>query len=208
MKKFALLLALSVPLALAMGCGTEPTNSTDDGPVGNTDSVTGDDVSLGTIESGLVVAMAPEGLTGDFYFNDDLVCEAAASCEVNVEGSITVELKRPERMFVPKTAAGSKSGKTTVTWTDADWGLAPNGEYRFEDDDYVRPAYTELVDGKIHLVWNGNQLGIVVGKTFSGFDGDSEYVDGLISDDLSTISYTEIITTTNKVFDTVLHRVD
>ncbi len=205
MKKFALRLALSVPLALAMGCDTE-SNTTDD-LTGNT-SGAGGEGSFGTIESGLIVAMAPDGLTGDFYFNDQLTCEDSASCEASVEGSITVELKRPERLFIPKTVTGSASGQTTVTWSETDWGLAPNGQYRFEDDDYVRPAYTELVNGKIELVWDGNHLGVVVGNTFSGVDGNSEYVNGVISDDLSTISYTDIIATNKKLFDVVLHRID
>lgn len=192
--------ALATSLGATLGgCASPAEEPENEGP-GTTD--------IGpNIESGLVVAMAPEGLTGDFYFNDDLVCEASAFCEANVEGSIMVELKRPERMFLPKTAAGSKSGKTTVTWSDTEWGLAPDGLYRPAEETFTGPAYTELVNGKIHLVWDGNQLGVVVGNTFSGMHGDIEFSNGLISDDLSTISYTMSLSN-GKISNRILHRVD
>lgn len=189
MKLFWLILTLSVPLAFATGCGDTANDNggSGSGSAGNENgSGTGE---TGTIQSGLVLAVAPDGVKGDFYFGEDLVCEGATSCEASVEGSVLVELKCPSHLFIPKQVVGDPNGNVQVDWTDSgDWGLAPNGTYYNEADDYYSEVKTYVDEGQIYIDIVEDLVAVVRGETFSIEDEGTTY-EGTISENLKKITY-------------------
>lgn len=135
-----------------------------------------------------------------------LACQGANSCEIEAEGEVTIEFRCPKHLFLPRTVSGDPDAPTSVSWnTPGDWGLAPNGVYRYDDDtDYTFDVTTESKDGEIRLVADGNKLGVVKGNSFAGVDTAVEYTNGVISEDLATITYHGIATEVNKEFDNTL----
>lgn len=203
-------LAVSVPLAIAMGCGSEGSS---DGngpkeclgvctPVDNDASGSTDTAP----QSGTVVAMAPDGLTGDFYFADTLTCTGTSSCEASVEGSVTVEFKCPKHLFLPKSAVGDPTKDQQITWKDpGDWGLAPNGTYSKEDgNEHTVKTTMENTSGQHQvLLWEDEDvIGAVSGNTFS-WDAEYAKYSGTVSDDLKTIVYHIVAKNGNEIDETL-----
>ncbi len=195
MSKLALL-ALSVPLAFAMGCGTESASDSNTDPSdvsGNPDNGGTGGGDLGVIESGLVIAQAPEGLKVDFYFGYDLdappVCMAASSCEVNVEDYvIEVRVKCPTHLFVAKTVDRKGKDEVEVNWdSPGDWGLAPQGTYATENGTEYEVS-TKIEDGVILLYVYGLQdVGVPIEGNKIIYEGNNC---GDVSDDLLVINLT------------------
>lgn len=195
MKRFMLQLAVSVPLAIAMGCGSDGS----DGPNGPkeclgvctpVDNDASGSTDTAVPQSGTVVAMAPDGLTGDFYFGNTLTCEASASCEASVEGMVEIEFKCPKHLFLPKSAVGDPAKDQQIVWTDpGDWGLAPSGTYLDEQDKFEGQVKTWLENSEILLDFDGTVIGKVNGNKFSWTSNGGTKYSGTIADDLRTISY-------------------
>lgn len=194
MKRF--MIVLSLPLAFAMGCGDSPSDtSTPDDVGGNPDNGGGPGGDVGTVQSGLVVAKAPEGLSGDFYFAGDLLCSGASSCEANVEGQIEIKFVCPNHLFVPKTVGGADKKviidangewKVTVTWDNpGDWGLSPNGTYTWQNNDKYQ-VETKVEGSTIRLYAHGLwDDGLNVQGSELVYDSKPS---GNISDDLKTVT--------------------
>ncbi len=187
MKHF-MLLALLCLVPLAMGCGSSAGSNgngsaTKDG--GGLDNDGGGTTDTGS-KSGLIVAKAPSGFVGDFYFGSDLTCASANSCEASVTGSIKVEFKCPKHLFLPKFASSDPKKDTQIVWTaPGDWGLAPNGTYR-DQDDATYQVETKLEGGVIKLyVYGLADHGVLV-QGNQMHSGSKKA--GSISDNLKTIT--------------------
>jgi len=170
--KTLIALLLSMPLAFAMGCGDSPSNTNpgNEDVSGNPDNGgTGGD--LGVIESRLVVAQAPAGFSGDFYFEDVLVCAGATSCEAPIDDWFSTEIRfeYPKHLFLPREISPQIGGpKYVITWDDpGDWGLAPQGTYFHEQDLFEGKVTTWVEEGQILLDFAGNVLGAIEGDSFA-----------------------------------------
>ncbi|PIW27715.1 MAG: hypothetical protein COW29_10800, partial [Rhodobacterales bacterium CG15_BIG_FIL_POST_REV_8_21_14_020_59_13] len=67
---------------------------------------------------------------------------------------------------------------------------------------------TKVVGDHIELHFRGNFLGSVKGNAFANVDGIIEYSNGIISDDLKTITYHAWSTEVNREYDVVLTLVE
>ncbi|MBI5369666.1 hypothetical protein HZA85_00520 [Candidatus Uhrbacteria bacterium] len=184
------ILVLCVPLALAMGCGTDDQAARD---LANCQKKGGCGADAGdnTNQSGLVLATAPNDLTGkplvgDFYFDENLACSSVSTCEASVTGVVTVQIRCPKHLILPKTATGDPKKTTTVVWNQpGDWGLAPKGLYRFGNGTYE--VETKIGDKGVKMVvyglWDDGVL--VHGSNLVYYNGKDS---GNISDDLKTIT--------------------
>ncbi len=167
-------------------------------------------------KSGLVIATAPNEFVGDFTFNGEVVCVNVNVCEKKTIGEkktgggvVWVKFFRQDSLFLNKVVGIDPMDPVKVFWDEPeDWGLAPNGTYRDEADQYEGEATTEMVDGHFELHWAGSILGIVDRNSFSVADDAIEISNGIISDDLKTITYHKTYPQSNKEFDIVLTRVE
>ena len=191
-----LLLAAFVPFAIAMGCEGGDSDGTTGSTIDNDGNGSTEDP---TLQSGLVVAKAPGGFTGDFTFTEPLgplwvfkTCEDTASCEAFYYGAMTVNFECPSHLFVPKVMVADPKKDQEVTWDNpGDWGLAPNGTYHDVEGDSDVEILTWVKDGEILLAEEniGSVIGKIIGNTFSWTPQKGTKHSGSITDDLRTITY-------------------
>lgn len=167
--------------------------------------VNGEETS-GVLKAGLVIATAPNDFVGDFYFFDTLTCTATNSCEAEVEGVVTIEFKRTDALFLSKYVKGSDE-EQTVTWTDGEWGLAPQGTYFATKEKIEGLTKTWVKDGQILLEWKGTVIGAVHGDSFEWQTEKAKYK-GTVSADLSQISYHVTAILTGNEADVILTLVE
>lgn len=200
---FALLLAIA-----GAGCGAagdkNPANVSNDTNTVGGDSNGKDTTSVQT--GALVTATAPQGILGDFAFDGTVTCSGVNTCEAQVTGSITVTFTCPNHLFLPKLVVAPKAD-TNVVWNQpGDWGLAPNGTYRYEQFQQDVTVKTYVVDQQIILESAGSGIGVIDGDKFLwNLDGDKNV--GTVSVDLKTIVYHNT-TASGSEFDITLTRIE
>ncbi|MBI2474980.1 hypothetical protein HYV69_00980 [Candidatus Uhrbacteria bacterium] len=189
-----LILSVIITVALSIfvlaGCEGGGADNTGGNYSYNEDGYVNGEDSNGELKTGLVIATAPNDFVGDFYFDENLECEASSSCKAEVEGTIQIEFKRTDALFLTKYVAVGSDKEQTVTWDEpGDWGLAPNGMYFSDESNDNVEVETIMEDGNILLRKKGYMLGEVYGNKFSyTAEGGTEY-NGIITADLKTISY-------------------
>lgn len=198
---FALLLAFA-GAGCAADSGTDPGanngNTVGNNPDGNN--------TTGTKTLALITATVPDGISGDFYFGDNLACEGVNSCEAEVTGTIMVTFKCPQHLFLPKVLTDPKKDQK-VTWDNpGDWGLAPSGTYRDEKFKQDLTVSTSVEGQQILLDADGEVLGAIAHDQFSWKSESGTYT-GTVSVDLKTITYHNQTPTGNE-FDITLTLVE
>lgn len=208
----ALVLGLTFALAGCEGAG-------DDGSTGNNgyvgdDSNGGGDDTNGTLESGLVIATAPndpsgQPFVGDFKFDNEVVCTNVSVCEFEATGSVKIEFTHPLALFLDKYATANSDEDQQVSWDKpGDWGLAPQGTYVDEEDGDEELVKTWIEADQILIESSGSIVGAVERDKFSWETEDVAYSNGTISLDLSTVSYVHTVVWSGKQFDKILKRVE
>ena len=90
----------------------------------------------------------------------------------------------------------------TLEWPEGSWGLAPNGTY-VDSDNYESEVSTSVVGNVVIMILSFETP--VAGNRFSGTNPDdaANHIDGTISDDLTTIEFTET-TASGSVYEVTL----
>jgi len=191
MKLFQMVVICVIAMALSMfvlagceGAGGDNINSSEgDG------YVNGEETS-GVLKAGLVIAKAPNDFIGDFSFNGEVGCTNVSVCEFEETGMVEIEFVSKDKLFLTKYATANPDKTLEIYWDKpGDWGLAPNGWYRDEENDTEGEAKTTATDGQIMLKWVPMTiLGAVNGDTFKWNDGEGDTTSGTISLDIKTIN--------------------
>lgn len=191
----ALVLSLTFVLAGCEGGGDDGTSN--NGYNENDSNGSGGEDTNGTLESGLIVATAPndpsdQPFVGDFKFHDEIVCTNVSVCEFEwIKGtSGKVEFTHPLALFLTKIAYPGPGETEQVSWDQpGDWGLAPQGMYSNEEgSEYL--VETKLSDGVVKLIIHDFvEFGASIDRAnIIGDDGETKI--GQISVDLTTITFT------------------
>lgn len=206
---------LSFASALA-GCeGGGSDGSSNNGYTEDDSNGSGGEDTNGTLEAGLIVATAPNDLSGkpfvgDFSFDGNVACTQVSVCEFETTGSVKVEFTHPLALFLNKYATANPDEDTQVSWDKpGDWGLAPQGVYLDENAKFEGLVKTWIEDGQVLLEFEGSVIGAVEGDTFSWEYAEYNIkFDGTISSDLGVISYQKTIVVSGDESDIVLKRVE
>jgi len=152
----------------------------------------------------------------DLYLEwNDPVCVGTSSCEAQVllndswripddtlkglredgvvteteEGKVEAGFKCPNHLFVPKFVSPDSDKAVEVSWNQpGDWGLAPNGTYRDENNSESEYSTTVGQEGVLLLEY-GSIIGRIQGQAFSWETEAGSTVEGMISEDLKTITF-------------------
>ena len=207
-KTFAIcMIAVALSLFALAGCEGAGGGNTGASPEGDASGNNGEDTN-GVLESGLIIATAPNDFVGDFSFDGEVVCSGVNSCEFEVAGVVTVQFVSKDKLFLNKYATANPDEVQEVTWDEpGDWGLAPQGIYVREEGQIEGLTKTWFEDGQILLEWKGTVLGTVDEDKFVREYEDGGGYSGSISTDLKSIVYVATSPSGNKD-DVTLKRVE
>lgn len=194
-KLILLLLSCLVPMTI-MACGEDTADTTSrtgiecDAPGVNCDenNRNGETVTLSlTAPDGTMVNFTADGVPIES-------CMGVNHCETQLDLSRInrIGIDCPTHLFLPKETAdlATDGDMVVVTWLDNEWGLAPHGLYEEVETGVSYPLRTKITDGAIVLEGLRTEAA-VIGTSFAGDNENGSSVVGTISNDLSTIEYTD-----------------
>ncbi|TAL50943.1 hypothetical protein EPN81_01365 [Patescibacteria group bacterium] len=183
-----MLAILSLLLAFATGCG-EPSNCTDCGD---------DDATVDSNDfSATLRSVAPYGWVGDHYIypvNEtlpDADCVDAVECDVDVEElDQRVRLSAWNFSCVPQEVNLNDGETVDIDWTwEGACSVVPDGVYSGYD---VRTDILDVINGFDQMTISiESWYAVITGNEFL-YDGGGYYLEGTVSDDLTTIEFSAI----------------